>query len=129
MEYLKYLIEFVVLFLICFLYYRPIAFRGLKKKNNKSKNKEMPEVRLFITLFKIDMKKVNYMKLAKQLSLIMSFVLAITVVVTLEFSENIFLKIVVCFFVLAILTFISYKLLGFYYKKKGLIEDVQSQKN
>src|SRR5574344_1850860 len=96
MNYLKYFIEFIVLFLICFLYYRLIAFKGLKKKKNSTKDKELPEVKLFIHFYKIDMNKVKYMQIAKQFSVVISIILSITVVLTIELSTNILYRIVIC---------------------------------
>lgn len=129
MNYLIYVIQFLILFLICFMYYRLISLRGLKNKKLKTKNKELPEVKLFILFNKIDMKKVEYLKLAKQLTNFISFSLALTVTVGFNLFENIFARIGTCLVLLFITIFISYKLLGYYYKKKGLVEDVQSQKD
>lgn len=124
--FLGYVIQFVILFLVCFLYYRLIALKSISKKNNKEKNKELPEVRLFILLNNLDMRKVKYLKLAKQISNIICFDLALTVVLGFNLSENIFARIGICILVLLITTVSSYKLLGIYYRKKGLIKDVQS---
>lgn len=126
MQYISYLLQFGFIFIISYLYYRLIAFKGLSKKKIKSRNKELPEVKLFILLNKLDMKKISYLKLANKLAILISLSLALTVVLTFNVSKNIFARIAICVLSLIITMFISYKLLGFYYKKKGLVKDVQS---
>ena len=126
MNFLIYFIQFLILFLICFLYYRLISLRSLKSKKVKTKNKELPEVKLFILLNKIDIKKIDYLKLAKQLTNLISISLALTVTVGFNLFENIFARIAMCLLLLVITIFVSYKTLGYYYKKKGMIKNVQS---
>lgn len=124
-EYVKCLIEFFILFIISFLYYKLIAFKKFKKLD-KNKKKEVPELRLFVTLFKVDTSKYNYKKLSNQLSIIISFNLALTVVLATEIFNSLLLKIVLGFVVLLVSMYFGYSLLGLYYKKKGMCKDVQS---
>ena len=125
MDYLRYFVEFIILFLGVYLYYRLIALKTFKKLDNKKK-KELPEVRFFVSLFKINMRKVKYDVLANQIALITSFNLALTVVLVIELFDGILLKILVGFVGVLVTMFLGYNLLSIYYKKKGMIKDVQS---
>lgn len=145
MEYVKYLIEFLILFLLAYFYYRFIAIKELrpKRKNKKEKEikqkkkkkdsifklyaknvKDLPEIRLLILSYKIDEEKINYVKLGKAMALILSFNLALTVVLTLELFDNILLKVLVGIVTLLFTMLTSYRLVGIYYKKKGMTKNV-----
>lgn len=95
-------------------------FKSRKKKTKKSDNGKIPvEVDYLVSVYKIDIKKINYKKFLHIISLVASFDMAITVII-INFIKNIYLQILVGFFVLLPLIYLSYKFVGTYYKKKGM---------
>ncbi len=147
MEWLKCLIEFIILFVLTYLYYRFIAIKELrprrknkkekiekesvnKKKSNKkikilaNNAKDFPEIRLLVLSYKLDEDKIDYIKLAKLMSLVLSFNLSLTVVLTLELFDSLFLKILIGIVTLLFTMLTSYRLIGTYYQKKGMKKNV-----
>ena len=120
---MKYLIEFIIFFIIIFLYYYFLATKRFKAKYGEKTKINLPEAKLLILCGHLDMKKVNYKILMKQITFIFSTILSLTVL-SLELFDSIFLKVLLGLAVLIILTIISYKLLLLYYKKKGMIKNV-----
>ena len=82
----------------------------------------LPEVKLLIRIANLDMKKVNYKKLLKQISLMFSILLPITVI-AIEFVKSIFLKILLGAFLLTLLTYLGICIIKTYYKNRGMIKD------
>ena len=64
---LIYLIEFIILFLVAYLCYYFIGYLSDKNSKKKSDNRQMAEVKLFIKLYNINLKKISYKKLCKQI--------------------------------------------------------------
>ena len=120
---MKYLIEFIIFFLIVFLYYYLIATKRFKAKYSDKEKVNLPEVKLLIRIANLDMKKVNYKKLLKQISLMFSILLPITVI-AIEFVKSIFLKILLGAFLLTLLTYLGFCIIKTYYKQRGMIKDV-----
>lgn len=115
-----YVIEFIVVFLLVYLYYILI----LKKKMKKTDNKILPiEINLFVNMINPNMNKITYKKLIGNLAIINALDIAI-VVLTTEITDKLILKVVIALSLSILLILGSYKLLGLYYKKKGMIKDV-----
>lgn len=120
-----YLIQFIVLFAVAYFCYVAMGFISDKtNKNKKEIKKQMAEVALFVKLYNINLKKVSYKKISKVLYLILSFDLALTVFLAVNVDINIILKIALGILLLGLLTVVSYRILGFYYKKKGMTKNV-----
>ena len=120
-----YLIQFIILFLVAYFCYVAMGFISDKtNKNKKEIKKQMAEVALFVKLYNINLKKVSYKKISKVLYLILSFDLALTVFLAVNVDINIILKIALGILLLGLLTVVSYRILGFYYKKKGMTKNV-----
>jgi len=120
-----YLIQFIILFLVAYLCYIAMGFISDKtNKNKKEIKKQMAEVALFVKLYNINLKKVSYKKISRVLYLILSFDLALTVFFAVNVDINIILKIALGILLLGLLTIVSYRILGFYYKKKGMTKNV-----
>lgn len=115
-----YLIEFFGAFLLVFLYYRIFT---IKKGGKLNKEKLPPELSLFIKMNSINMKKISYSKLLKVLSVFNAFAVALTLLVT-EITDKIVLKLLIAIPVGALFLYVFYKLLGLYYKKKGMTLNV-----
>ena len=125
MSYWFYIIEFSVAFLIVFLFYTLIVFN---KKKELKKGKLPTELNLFVKVANPDMKKITYKKLKTSVSLVTSLDVAIILLLT-EVTSNIILKALIGFISCIILIFLSYRLLGTYYRKKGVLKNEQIQKN
>lgn len=117
---LVYLIEFFVAFLLIFLYYRVFI---IKKSGKIDKKKLPPELSLFIKMNKINMKKITYKKLLQVLSVFNALAVSLTLLTT-EVTDKIILKLLIAIPVGTLFLYLFYKLLGFYYKKKGMVLDV-----
>lgn len=119
---LIYIIEFLLLFLVAYLCYYFVSF--VSSKNKENSNNMLSEVKLFVKLYNINLKKVSYKKLSKTIYLILSFDLALTVFFAVNIPLNIFLKVLIGIIILVSSIFISYRLLGIYYTKKGMTKNV-----
>ena len=125
MPYWFYIIEFSVAFLVVFLFYTLIVFN---KKKELKKGKLPTELNLFVKVANPDMKKITYKKLKTAVSLVTSLDVAIILLLT-EVTSNIILKALIGLISCIIIIFLSYRLLGFYYRKKGVLKNEQIQKN
>ncbi len=115
-----YLLEFIVSFFLIFLYYRIFI---VKKDEKVIKKKLPPELSLFIKLNKIDIKKISYKSILKKLSIVNGLVIAFTLLIV-EITDKLMLKLLLAIPVCTVLMYVFYKLLGLYYKKKGMIRNV-----
>lgn len=130
MEWVIYIIEFIILFAVSFLYYYFFGIKINNTKNEKGKEKkQLAEVRLFVKLYHMDLKKITYKKLAITIFIMVSFNLALTVFLAVNVFDELYLKILTGLFVIVVSMYLGYNLLGLYYTKKGMITNVQSQKN
>lgn len=75
---MEYVIQFILFFIIIFLYYYFIATKRFKAKYSDKEKVNLPEVKLLVRMANLDMKKVNYKKLLKQITFMFSIVLPIT---------------------------------------------------
>ena len=115
---IRYIIEFLLAFVLVFLFYKIVV---LRKQNNF---KKIPmELQLFITNNDLDIKKMNKRKTMLYLAVLNSFIVAIILLFT-ELSSNFILKLVIAFVLIFALMIPSYKFLGNYYRKKGLVKNV-----
>ena len=120
---MEYVIQFILFFIIIFLYYYFIVTKRFKAKYSDKEKVNLPEVKLLVRMANLDMKKVNYKKLLKQITFMFSIVLPITVLTTF-FVKSIFLKILVGFILLIGLTYFGFYIIRVYYKKRGMVKDV-----
>lgn len=81
------------------------------------------EIKYLEMRYKIDLKKVDYKKLLLVISLVSSFDIALLVSIVMMIHHYI-LEILVALLLVIPLILLSYHLVGVYYVKKGLIEDV-----
>ena len=115
-----YIPEFVLLYIVSIL-----LFFALKKIGNKSnKKKMMAEVVVLVKLYNLDLKKVSYDNLCKVLFPILAFDLTLTVFFAVNLPLNIYIRIVIGIGILVLSTILTYRILGIYYAKKGMIKNV-----
>ena len=83
------------------------------------------EVKYFVYKYKIDLEKVNIRGLLKLSGITLALCIAISIIIiVLGFKvRNYLLQIILCFVITMILYLISMKLLGNYFKKRGLVKD------
>ncbi len=121
---LIYLIEFIILFVVAYLCYYFIGYLSDKNSKKKNDNRQMAEVKLFIKLYNINLKKASYKKLCKQIYFLLSLDLTITVFFAVNVPIHFILKVLLGIILLATSTILSYRLLGLYYEKKGMCKNV-----
>ena len=113
---MRYLCLFVITFILVIFYYYLIELKKVKKLTKKG----LPvELKLFLNMYNIDTKKEPYNSIMKKLIVLIACDTGIMLLIT-EFFSSIVVKIAVAIPCVLFLLIISYKLLGFYYKKKGL---------
>ncbi len=95
--------------------------RGRKKKIDEAK---LPmEIQYVVMKYKLDLTKITYWKLLQLMGVVTSLDLAIVVTV-IDMITGIGLQLLVGFVLLLPILFISYHIIGLYYKKKGMTIDV-----
>lgn len=116
----EYVIEFVMAFTLVILYYKLIAE---KIDPNVKKNKPIAEVNIFIKMFKINTNLVDIKKLSNILMLTNAFNVSLVLLCT-EITKNILLKILIIIFGIVLFTYMSYQIVAFVYRKKGMTKNV-----
>lgn len=115
---MRYLCLFIITFILVIFYYYLIELRKVKKITKRG----LPiELKLFLNMYSVDTKKEPYNSIMKKLIVIIACDTGIMLLIT-ELFSSIIVKIAVAIPCVLFLVIISYKLLGFYYKKKGLIK-------
>ncbi len=120
MNYVIYVfLQFLLAIILVVLYYKLVEMKRYKKITKKS----MPvDLKVFIKIANVDEKKVNYEKLMNKLIWVNAIDIGLALLVT-NLVNNILLKILVAIPTVLILIYISYKLLKFILKKKGMIKN------
>ena len=127
------MIETIITVLIIYLVYYFVSVTRYDKDGHlKKKTKGMTdydglpsEVKFFIKKYNIDLDKINLRGLLKLTGLILGLDIAIiSIPVVLIFRTNIILQLIVSIILLFPVYLISLKLLGNYFKKKGLVKNV-----
>ncbi|MBR6113000.1 MAG: hypothetical protein IKP79_00615 [Bacilli bacterium] len=124
---------FITVLIVYIIYYFVSVTRydkngHLKKNKNNSKVSDyegLPnEVKYFIKKYKVDLDKINLRALLKLTGLILGIDIAIvSIVLILIFKDNLILILVIATILLIPLYLISLKILGNYFKKKGLVKN------
>ena len=101
-----------------------------KRKNKKLKNNNLDkdddklpvEVMYLVNKYHLDLEKINYKKLLYTVSIVASIDMAIVMVV-ISPIKNIYLQILVGFFVIIPLILVTYNSIANYYIKRGMIKN------
>ena len=108
---------FLIVYIICFFLY-------IFKKGKKYNPEKVPwEVAFIVLRYKVDMKKVNYLKMINIISIMMSFNIALVFVLTFKIIKNIYVGMFVGAFLLLIVSILFLNILGNYYVRKGLVKN------
>lgn len=106
-----YIIEFIIIGVISYFAYYYFFMKRSKKKPI--------EFYYLETKYNLDFKKIGTKRFKKIISLYNSLVISLTIV-TLEFFNNLGLKMIVGFLLVMVLTLGIYYFIGKYYQKKGM---------
>lgn len=117
MDYLKILVEFIVIFIFLYLLY---YFFIIKKcKNN---NGYVPvEVNLILIIHKIDYKKINLYQMVKVVSIVTVIVISLVVTIVSNSFSNSILSILIGTVMSLLIAIVSYRIIGNYYERKSKI--------
>lgn len=111
----KVLIEFIITFLIIYLIYYFVVIKKCKK--NK---KVIPvEVSLIMSIYKIDIKKINLYQMIKVVSLVTTFIISIIITLISIFFDNTIIVLIFGTLISILVAIICYRIIGSYYEKKS----------
>ena len=113
MNIVKVLIEFVVTFIVVYLFYYIFVIRKCKK----NKKVAPAEVNVILSLYKINIKKINLMQMIYVVSLVTTLILSIIITVIGEFFDNTIIVIIFGTLISLVIAFICYGLIGKHYEK------------
>ena len=120
-----FFLDLIVIFIIVFLIYTIIFNR--KRKNYKDLKKN-DEIKSFIARYNLDMRKTEYKKLLKALTIINSFILSFTTSIVIRIDG--FIKsLLIGFLIIMVLIYSLYEITGKYFKRKEEEKNVLFQKN
>ena len=113
MNMVKVLIEFFASFIIVYLFYYFIIIKKCKK------NKKMvpAEVGVILSLYKIDVNKINLYQMIKVVSLVTTFIISLIITVIGLFFDNTIILLIFGTLISVILAIIIYGIIGRHYEK------------
>ena len=114
-----YIAEFIVTFVLVLLYYKFIETKKIKRY---TKNNLPSDLKLLVFTQKVDVKKISYKKLMTIVAITNAFDISVIVLIT-NITDNIFLKMVIAISMTFIMLFISYRIIGYILKVKGLTKN------
>lgn len=119
----SYMIEELVLFLLCFFLVLLVYEIFIVRKAKKKKDKRPMEVKYLITRYHLNMRKVDYPQLLQIVALVSSFDISFIVSVVLILDSYLWQILAALILVLPVIL-VSYHFVGMFYKKKGMTKDV-----
>ncbi len=122
------IITILTVLIVYILYYIVSISRfdkiGHAKKEGVSDYQALPsEVKYFVWKYKVDEEKVNYRGVLKLIGLTLGIDIALIIIPVVLLIKNEILQIVVSVVLLFPVYLISLKIIGNYFKKKGLVKD------
>ncbi len=114
---LEYLIVFAIIFIINYFLY-------VRKKKRLNKNKMPVELFYLISMYKLDIKKINYKKFLWIYSFVNTFIVSTIYIIVVYLVEGFIWQLLIGMVLLILLIIICYGLLGRYYQKKEGIDNV-----
>lgn len=110
-------IEFILTFIAIYLIYYFVIIR----KNKKFDPNRVPvEVNLIVMRYKIDMKKINYSKMLRLISLVSSLDIALVVTMVFRLIDNVYLGILCSLLIVIPISLIGYSVIGRHFEKNSL---------
>mgnify|MGYP003571277751 CR=1 FL=1 len=115
------ILEYIIVFLLVFI----LQYLLFGRKNKKyDKNKVPVELFYLMTIYKIDVKKINYPNFVKLYCLVNTFVISTIYMIVMYLINSWILKVILGIILLILLTIICYGIVARYYKRKGMVKDV-----
>ena len=115
MNIVRVLIEFLITFIVIYLFYYFFIIRKCKK--NK---KIVPvEVNLILLIYKIDIKKINLYQMIKIVSLATTLVISIIITIISKFFNSTIILLLFGSLISVLVAIILYQIIGRYYLKKS----------
>lgn len=109
------LIEALIVFVSIFF----LNYFLFVKKNKKLKKDEMPLELIYLSgIYAIDPKKINFRRFQYAYSLINSFIITTTYMLTIYLVKTMIMKVIIGIIILVLLIIICYGFLGRYYQYK-----------
>ena len=81
------------------------------------------EMEFFVIKYKVDLDKINYRYFLQLMGLVIAFDLGIIATI-ISYIDELWIQLLVGFILVIVIVLLSFKLLGMYFKKKGLTKDV-----
>ena len=110
------IVEFVIAIILVLCYYKFVETRKIKKF---TKDNIPVDVKLFIQMEKVNVRKISYDKLMKIVAWVNAIDVGLVLVLT-NIVSNILLKLLIAIPAIVIILLFSYHLVGFILKKKGM---------
>ena len=118
MNYVRMLITFIIVFLVIGLIYYFFIIKRCKKNSNY-----VPvEVSLIVSLYQIDHKRIDLIKMVKIVSLITTLILSIIITLISSFFNNNLIVLLFGTALSVLVAIICYNYIGRYYKNKSINE-------
>lgn len=129
------IIIFVIIFLLVFVIYNFAVINKEKKRLEKMKKKNQrvdeaaypAEVMYLVKRYQLDLKKVNYFSLLREISLVCSFDLSLIAYLATQVNGTIWQILIAALFCIPVI-YISFMLYGKRLQKKGLTKVCTTQK-
>lgn len=116
MNVLGVLLQFILSMILVICYYKFVELRKVKKLTKKN----IPaDLKIFIDITKVDVKKINYKKLMNIVMYVNAFVVSFTFIVT-NVTDNLILKFAIAIPLILIVFILTYKFIGYIFMKKGM---------
>ena len=103
---------------------KKLTKKEIEELKKKDYDKLPNEAKFFVSKYRIDLDKVNIRGLLKMLGLVLGICIAAgTLIVITALPNHPNWQIVIAFIIVLVLFFISMKIMGRYFEKKGLVKD------
>ena len=112
---LRYVFEYVIVFLLVFVIN---YFLFIRKKKRYNKKKVPVELAYLLLVYKIDVKKINYKRFVWIYSLVNTFIVSTVYMIVMYLAEGIVWQLIVGIILLILLTIICYGIMGRIYERK-----------
>ena len=118
------LVLFGMCYVLVFILYQ-IFIVSKAKKNYENEDKKYPvEVKYLMGKYKLDMEKIKYNQLLQIVALVSSFDISL-MVSAVSIFDNYVIQLVAAVAIVIPVLLVSYYFVGLFYKKKGMVKDVQ----
>ena len=113
---LNILLESIIAYVLVFILYFLIFVR---KKTKYNKNKVPVEYYYLVSLYRLNVKNINYKKFIYATAFINTFIIVTTYMVVSKLLNKWFLQLLIGMVIIILLIIICYGILGRYYQKRG----------